>query len=104
MTLAESVRNEKVRTVACKRVLNLSNLEYSCLDPDLSNTDPDPKQGYGSVSRLGFYLWAASLEKTAPSKFFFKYCTCVVCLAQILAAVSKTELEFLNNLWGLGTE
>jgi hypothetical protein len=56
MTLAESVRNEKVRTVACKRVLNLSNLEYKCPDPDLSYTDPDPNQEYGSVSRLGFYL------------------------------------------------
>ncbi len=52
MTLAGSVRNEKVRTVACKRVLNLSNLEYNCLDPDFCNTDPDPNQEYGSVSRL----------------------------------------------------
>jgi hypothetical protein len=56
MTLAGRVRNEKFRTVACKRVLNLSNLEYSCPDPELSNTDPDPNQEYGSVSRLGFYL------------------------------------------------
>jgi hypothetical protein len=46
MTLAGSVINETVRTVACKRVLNLSNLEYSCLDQDLTNTGPDPDQEY----------------------------------------------------------
>jgi hypothetical protein len=52
MTLAGSVRNEKVNPVACKRVLNLSNLEYSCPDPDLSNTDPDPNQEYGFPVRF----------------------------------------------------
>jgi hypothetical protein len=46
MTHARSVRNEMVRTVACKRVLNLSNLEYSCPDQDLTNAGPDPDQEY----------------------------------------------------------
>ena len=97
MTLAGSVINETVRTVACKRVLNLSNLEYSC-------PDPDPNQEYGSVSRLGFYLGAASLEKTVPSKVFLNIVLVSCVYPRFWQFVSKTKLEFLNNLGGLGTE
>ncbi len=56
------------------------------------------------VSRLGFYLWAASLEKTAPSKVFLNIVLVSCVYPRFWQFVSKTELEFVNNLWGLGTE
>ncbi len=75
--------------MACKRVLNLCNLEFSCPDPDLSNTDPDPKQEYGSVS-----IFELEVQKKQHHQRFFLnivFASCVYPRFLFLQFVSKTD-------------